>query len=174
MPTKTNTPLPPETEMAETKAKAKAKTKTKAKLPIAKTKAKTKPAKTKPRIEFVLQEVERLAALGITNEDMAACLGCSEATIYNRKRESEEFRAAFARGRAKAQQIAAATIQSAVASGDVRAAMFYLKARCGWKEGIEAKVESTNTTTIQQGLNIEAMSDADLASLAAKLGALPK
>ena len=45
----------------------------------------------RPPIEFNIREVEELARIGCTEEDMAAVLGVSVNTIERRKRDSEEF-----------------------------------------------------------------------------------
>ena len=54
----------------------------------------------RPRREFDLRQVEELARLGCTEEDMAAVLGVSVDTIQRRKRTSEEFCGAIKRGQA--------------------------------------------------------------------------
>jgi predicted DNA-binding protein (UPF0251 family) len=46
---------------------------------------------TKPKIQIDLAEVERLASLGLSQEQIADSLGISNTTFYARKRESEEF-----------------------------------------------------------------------------------
>lgn len=57
--------------------------------------------KTKPKIMPDLAKVELYASKGLSDKKTAKLLGMSAATLYNRKRESEEFRDAYARGRAK-------------------------------------------------------------------------
>ncbi len=54
----------------------------------------------RPRREFDLRQVEELARLGCTEEDMGAVLGVSVDTIQRRKRDSEEFCGAIKRGQA--------------------------------------------------------------------------
>ncbi len=54
----------------------------------------------RPRREFDLRQVEELARLGCTEEDMGAVLGVSVDTIQRRKRTSEEFCGAIKRGQA--------------------------------------------------------------------------
>lgn len=57
--------------------------------------------RTKPKKEFDLAEVERLASLGLTREQIAASLGASVSTIYGRLRDDEEFADAVKRGEAQ-------------------------------------------------------------------------
>jgi len=54
----------------------------------------------RPRIEFDLRQVEELARIGCTEEDMGAVLGVSVDTIQRRKRSSAEFRGIIEKGQA--------------------------------------------------------------------------
>ena len=51
------------------------------------------------KIPLDLKEVERLASIGCTEEQIARSLGVSRTTIQRRKRESESFEAAYKNGR---------------------------------------------------------------------------
>ena len=51
------------------------------------------------KIPLDLKEVERLASIGCTEEQIARSLGVSRTTIQRRKRESESFEAAYRNGR---------------------------------------------------------------------------
>lgn len=86
------------------------------------------------RIEIDLNEVERLAALGLTQEQIAASLGISARTLDNRKKESAEFADAIKAGQAQGiSEIANALWQNAK-GGNVTAQIFFLKARAKWKD----------------------------------------
>ena len=90
---------------------------------------------TKPRIPIDLVEVERLAGMGLTREQIALCLGISETTLYDRQRESEEFAQAIKKGEAVGiQQVANKLFSKATVDGDTTSLIFYLKTRAGWKE----------------------------------------
>jgi hypothetical protein len=54
----------------------------------------------RPRLEFDLRQVEELARIGCTEEDMAAVLGVSVDTIQRRKRTCPEFCGVIEKGRA--------------------------------------------------------------------------
>lgn len=92
--------------------------------------------KTKPKIEIDLTEVERLASLGLTQEQIAAALGIGQTTLYKRKRESADFEDAIKMGQAKGIGAVANKLYEKAMSGDVASLIFYLKARGGWKETI--------------------------------------
>ena len=54
----------------------------------------------RPRLELDLRQVEELARIGCTEEDMAAVLGVSVDTIQRRKRDCPEFCGVIEKGRA--------------------------------------------------------------------------
>jgi len=54
----------------------------------------------RPRIEVDLREVEELARIGCSEDDMGAVLGVSHELIRRRKNSDPEFRAALEKGRA--------------------------------------------------------------------------
>jgi hypothetical protein len=94
--------------------------------------------KTKPRIEIDLDQVEELASHGLTDSEIALNLGISISTLEGRKRSSEEFKEAIARGKAKGiRQVANALFQIATNNGhrqQTDAAKFYLARRADWRE----------------------------------------
>jgi len=52
----------------------------------------------RPKVEFDLEEVENLAALGCTQAEIAAFFGCSRQTVERRAHDDQEFRDALDRG----------------------------------------------------------------------------
>ena len=121
-------------------------------------------------ILFDYQEVEELASLGLAQAQIARCLGISEGTLYNNKRNNNDFAEAIARGRALAERDAAKRIRQAAMNEqnpDWRADAFFLKTRCGWREGIDAEVQSNvkANVNIQGAIDITAMSTSELMRL---------
>lgn len=57
--------------------------------------------RTKPKILPDLAKVELYASKGLNDKKTALLLGMSVSTLYARKRENEEFKEAYTRGRAK-------------------------------------------------------------------------
>lgn len=86
------------------------------------------------RIALDLAEVERLAGLGLTQGQIAASLGISEDTLGRRKKDSADFAAAIEKGAAFAASEIANVIYDAAKKGDMTAAIFYAKARMGWRD----------------------------------------
>lgn len=103
---------------------------------------KTEKKKTKPKIEINLQQVEKLAANGLTQQQIADSLGISVSTIESRLRESEEFKDAIKKGKAKGIAIIANQLFEKAKSGDTTSIIFYLKTQAGWKESqvVESKI----------------------------------
>jgi len=96
--------------------------------------------KTKPRIEIDLAQVEAHAARGLSQEHIADALGVSISTLDNRKRESEDFRAAIKRGLARGiKNVANEIYESAVKGHNTTAAIFFLKTRAEWRETVIQK-----------------------------------
>ena len=117
-----------------------------------------------------LERVERLAATGASQEAIARVLGVSPATLYNRKKESQEFRDAVERGRAQAEAAYANALREIALKkrpdgsyeyGEktrFQAIKFFLERRPGWQrpepadgEGggipsIKIKIEQGRTT----------------------------
>ena len=86
------------------------------------------------RKQIDLKEVERLAGLGLTQEQIAISVGVSPRTLESRKAESAEFAAAIKKGQAAAvQEVSNALFQNAM-GGNVTAQIFFLKARAKWKD----------------------------------------
>lgn len=98
--------------------------------------------RAKPRKAFDLAEVERLASLGLTREQIAAALGASASTVYNRLRDDEEFSEAVKRGEALGIGAVASKLMDQINEGNTTAMIFYLKSRAGWRESSEIRVEA--------------------------------
>lgn len=86
-----------------------------------------------------LAKVEELASRGLNNEQIAACLGICEDTLYTKQRQLTEFSEAIKKGKAKGiQQVANALFEAAL-SGNITAMIFFLKTQGGWKETVIAE-----------------------------------
>ena len=81
-----------------------------------------------------LAKVEKLAARGLTNEQIAACLGICESTLYDKKKVFLEFSEAIKKGKASGVQQVSNALFEAALSGNVTAMIFFLKTKAGWKE----------------------------------------
>ena len=95
------------------------------------------------RIPIDLEKVEQAARICSSEEDIA---------LRRRKQENEQFAQAIKRGRAKANLFVGSKLMEKIASGDTASIIFYLKARCGWKETQRLEGEMTTTEKPPEGL----------------------
>lgn len=103
-----------------------------------------------------LAEVEHLASIGLTDEQIAQSLGCSRSTITRRKKEDDAFDAALKAGRSAGIAAVTSALFNA-ATGEkpnTSAQIFYLKNRAGWRD--KQEVESTLSGDITINHDVEA------------------
>ena len=98
--------------------------------------------------------VEKMAANGLSEKQIAAALGISQETLIQKKKVYTEFSEALKKGRALGELTVTNELMNAVKHGNVRAMEIYLKCRCGWKE--------TNVLELPPGKRIENMTDEEL------------
>mgnify|MGYP003633248520 FL=1 len=110
--------------------------------------AKTKRKVGRPKFEItdaIMKKAEDYAAKGLTVDQIAAVLGISDATIYERQHEYPDFYDALKRGRGTGiANVTSALYEKATVDKDLGAQIFYLKNRAGWrdKQEIESTVET--------------------------------
>jgi transcriptional regulator with XRE-family HTH domain len=85
-------------------------------------------------IKIDMNEVERAAAGGLSQEELAAQLGISLSTLHRRKRDNEDFVAAIERGRAKAHAEVSAALMGRIRDGEISAIIWYEKTRKGYSD----------------------------------------
>lgn len=85
-------------------------------------------------IEIDLAKVERFAAQGMTEAQIAAALGISQDTITRRKQNDADFADAIKRGQAKGIAVVTNKLMEQVQAGNITAMIFFLKCRADWKE----------------------------------------
>lgn len=118
----------------------------------------------------ILKKAEDLAARGVSQANIAYACGMCEATLYNRIKDDPEFRAALKKGRARAEDAAAGKLWELIEQGSPAAIIFYLKSRCGWKEGSEVDIKADVSGNVQVNgqlaLKLDEMSIEQLQELA--------
>ena len=106
-------------------------------------------AKTKPEIEVNLEQVERLAAQGMTMEQIAYSLGIGESTLYAKKAKNKEIAEAIKKGKAKGiAKITNALFENA-SKGNLGAQCFFLKNQAGWTDRPEYRDEPIKPIAIK-------------------------
>ena len=106
----------------------------------------------RPRIEIsaeMLVEAERLAARGLTKEQIAYCLGFSADTLSRREKEFAGFAEAIKRGKSRGiAEVANALFESAI-GGSIPGQIFFLKNRDpqNWKDRPNPHTDDYETPT---------------------------
>ena len=85
-----------------------------------------------------VEQIEDMAAIGLTLEDISKILRWSEKTLKRRMEDTEGVREAYERGRATAKQIVLKRLFELIQKGNPAAIFFYLKCQCGWREAKES------------------------------------
>lgn len=105
---------------------------------------------SQPKIQIDIKQVERLAALGDSLEEIAESLGISVKTLSRRRAEMSELSDAIKRGRRKGLTIVENTLFKMATSGENTAAtIFYLKTRAGQKWCERQQVDVTNNQPVR-------------------------
>jgi len=90
------------------------------------------------KIQLQIDEVEALAAQGLTHEQIALSLGIGTSTLYAKKATDPEILEALKRGKAKGiAKVSNALFKNATVNNNLGAQVFYLKNQAGWKDKIE-------------------------------------
>ena len=94
-------------------------------------------------IKIDYEVVEKLAARGLTREQVALSLGISSRTLERRKKTDSNIEEAYMRGKAKGVATISNALFDKAKEGNVTAQIFFLKCN-GWKESSEVEVKNTS------------------------------
>ena len=89
----------------------------------------------------ILEQAEGYAALGLTREQIANCLGIGKTTLYDKSIEYPELSAAIKRGLDKGIARMANLLLKHAEGGNVSSVIFFLKARAKWSDQNIEEVE---------------------------------
>ena len=92
-----------------------------------------------------LEKAESLAGMGMTQQQIADCLGIHASTLSEKKQDFNELNEALKRGRAKGIARVTTALLKNVDTGNVTAQIFYLKCVAGWREAKDTGIESNQT-----------------------------
>lgn len=102
------------------------------------------------KIQIDLEQVERLAAIGLNEQQVADSLGISQSTLGNRKKDSCDFYDALKRGQAKGIATVANNLFTQSKEGNVSAGIFFMKNRAGWSDKLEADLKGNFSVSIAE------------------------
>ena len=94
-----------------------------------------------------LEKLKSLAASGIRISDIAGIYQMSRTTLYELMKHNPDIRTYIDMGKSQALYNVAQTLYSKAISGDLTAAIFYLKTRGGWKD--ESENQGANMQSVR-------------------------
>ena len=104
---------------------------------------------SRKEIEIDLKQVEKLAAIGLNERQVADSLGISQSTLTNRKKDNCDFYDALKRGQAKGIAQVANNLFEQSKNGNVSAGIFFMKNRAGWSDKQDVKQETNQTNHLE-------------------------
>ena len=93
------------------------------------------------KIELDPAEMERYAASGLSDEEIATCLGISRTTLHNRRKENEQFEQAIKTGRLRSHLAVSNKLYDLCLNGNITAIIWYEKSRRGLTDKINVSPE---------------------------------
>jgi len=81
-----------------------------------------------------IDKVEAMASRGLTQEQIAMCLGIHDSTLYAKRNKFPDLNEAVQRGKAKGISIVSNALFESAKSGNTTSQIFFLKCMAGWKE----------------------------------------
>ena len=113
--------------------------------------------------EIDLDELYRLAEIGLTEAQMAASLGVSTPTFERRKKVDQQFLSTLKAGKAAGiSAVTNALFKGAVEHEKPASQIFFLKNRGGWTDRQEVDVSGSVGVDVQLDAAIEALKDAGI------------
>lgn len=87
---------------------------------------------SRPKIEItpeITESVEEMASKGLTQEQIAHCLGWAPSTLYEKKKVYKEFSEAIQRGKSTGIRLVSNALFESAMQGNFQSQQFYLKNR---------------------------------------------
>lgn len=109
----------------------------------------------RPKILFDPEKVEQIAMRCDSKADIALALGISYSTLNRRQQDLESFESAIKRGQAKAKIFVTGKLMKLIEEGNPAATIFWMKAKCGWREIQRTELTGVDGKPIQTSVKNE-------------------
>jgi hypothetical protein len=100
------------------------------------------------KIDIDIKEIERLAGLGLTEEEIALNLGVSVDTLGRRKKDTADFAESIARGKARTKRNIGNKVYEKAMNGDSSMLKWFEQSRFGYTEKSEQATSGELTVRI--------------------------
>ena len=122
----------------------------------------------RPSVTLDPDQVQDLAARGLSYEQIALSLGINFKTLLSHRRNREEIQEAIDHGRAKGLKEVSNALYQAATNGNITAQIFYLKNRDpeNWKDRFDQRINVQTDITL---LHLEAMKALNAVPIAAEV-----
>lgn len=129
-------------------------------------------ARHKTKINIDYEQLEKLAALGLTDEEIADFIGVCRKTLHTMKKENERFLHTIKMGKLKADSKVISSLYEQATQGNVTAQIYWLKNRrsAEWRD--RQDIEHSGTITYKEEpiqKELEKLDTKDLINLASSL-----
>lgn len=101
----------------------------------------------------MIEQAEKLAGCGLTSLQISEYFGWSRATFYNKQKEYPELLDAIKRGRQKVHAKIGKSLVDQALKGNLTAAIFYLKTKCGWVDPTPREGGGANEQEVKININ---------------------
>jgi len=105
----------------------------------------------RPKVEIDMVELEKLASVGLNEQQIADYMGVSTDTFGRRKKDDPDFAECIKRGKSKGIAKIANNLYAQSCEGNVSAGIFFMKNRAGWsdKQDLNANVKTEVSGTVK-------------------------
>lgn len=100
-----------------------------------------------------LEKIESLAAKGLSQEQIANCVGLHPSTLCEKKNQFPELDEAIKKGKASGIAKVAEALLRNIDLGNVTAQIFYLKTQAGWKDNVPVEADQSFLEKIREQLS---------------------
>ena len=124
---------------------------------------KKKPGRPKGSVKLkidkkIIEQVEIMAGLNLTIDEIAMVLGISERTLSRYKKNNPELMASYKKGKIIGHQEAKEALRDLIKARNPAGVIFYLKTQCGYKETEIKK----HTVEFEENQDLSNLNDTEL------------